>query len=113
MPPATVNTKRVVLAITGASGAIYARRLLGVLLGAGCEVHLSISPSGREVIAHELGVALDLAAFDSARLLGEWDGALPPVSSPGAKLHYHDHRDFMAPIASGSFLTDGMVICPC
>jgi 4-hydroxy-3-polyprenylbenzoate decarboxylase len=106
-------SKRIVLAITGASGAIYARRLLGVLLGAGCEVHLSISPSGREVIAHELGVELDLAAFDSASLFGERYGALPPVYSPGAKLLYHDHRDFMAPIASGSFLTDGMVICPC
>jgi flavin prenyltransferase len=118
MPSATgpqppTPAKRFVLAITGASGAVYARRLLCVLLDAGCEVHLSISPSGREVIAHELGVELDLAALDIARLLSERDSTLPPAYSPGAKLLYHDHRDFMAPIASGSFLTDGMVICPC
>jgi 4-hydroxy-3-polyprenylbenzoate decarboxylase len=113
MPLSPTSAKRIVLAITGASGSIYARRLLEVLIGAGCEIHLSISPSGRQVIAHELGVELDLAAFDISLLLDKVESTLPPVSSPGAKLHYHDHRDFMAPIASGSFLTDGMVICPC
>jgi len=102
-----------VLAITGASGAVYARRLLGVLLGAGCEVHLSISPAGRAVIAHELGVELDLERLGEDQGIAALWGGLPPVYSPGAKLVYHHHRDLMAPIASGSFLTDGMVICPC
>ena len=32
---------------------------------------------------------------------------------PVERLHYHDYRDFMAGIASGSFLTGGMVVCPC
>jgi 4-hydroxy-3-polyprenylbenzoate decarboxylase len=108
-----------VLAITGASGAVYARRLLAVLLGAGCEVHLSISPAGKAVIAHELGVELDLEKLDGDVVLDALKRSLPSVDSPGAKyardakLVYHHHRDLMAPIASGSFLTDGMVICPC
>ena len=34
------------------------------------------------------------------------------LGEPG-EIHYHDYRDWMAPISSGSFLTDGMVVCPC
>jgi 4-hydroxy-3-polyprenylbenzoate decarboxylase len=94
-----------VLAITGASGAAYARRLLDVLLDAGCEVHLSISPAARQVIAHELGVELDL---DDFRGFDQCDRDQTP-----GRLVYHHHRNLMAPIASGSFLTDAMVICPC
>ncbi|MEX2188046.1 MAG: flavin prenyltransferase UbiX [Pirellulales bacterium] len=126
-PPASSPCKRLVFAITGASGAVYARRLLAVLLDAGCEVHLSISPAGRQVIAHELGVELDLELFRGFDGEYSMDAALPPVCSPGAKspgaksaceptrgrLVYHHYRDLMSPIASGSFLTDGMVICPC
>ncbi len=105
-PPVTSPGKRFVLGVTGASGAVYARRLLGVLLDANCEVHLSISPSGRQVIQHELGVDLNLDAFDATVLIGQRDPAC-------GNLVYHDHRDLMSSIASGSFLTDGMVICPC
>ena len=95
-----------VLGITGASGAPYAVRLLQVLLDAGREVHLSISPSGQAVIGAELGLHLDLERFDAAVLLGR------PVPAAG-RLHYHHHKNLMAPIASGSFLTAAMVICPC
>jgi len=95
-----------VFGITGASGAPYAVRLLQVLLDAGREVHLSISPSGQAVIGAELGLHLDLERFDAAVLLGR------PVPAAG-RLHYHHHKNLMAPIASGSFLTAAMVICPC
>ena len=44
-PTASNSRSDIVLAITGASGAIYAVRLLEVLLGAGCDVHLTISPA--------------------------------------------------------------------
>jgi 4-hydroxy-3-polyprenylbenzoate decarboxylase len=95
-----------VIAITGASGAPYGVRLLEVVLAAGCEVHLSVSPSGQAVIQEELGRRVDLERFDVASLLGQ--------SAPAAgRLHYHHYRNLMAPIASGSFLTSGMVICPC
>ena len=95
-----------VVGITGASGAPYAVRLLEVLLEAGREVHLAISPSGQAVIATQLGRRLDLDRFDAAALLGR----APPASGT---LIYHHHKNLMAPIASGSFLTAAMVICPC
>ena len=95
-----------VVGITGASGAPYAVRLLEVLLEAGRDVHLSISPSGQAVIATELGRTIDLDRFDIAALLGH----APPASGT---LIYHHHKNLMAPIASGSFLTAAMVICPC
>jgi 4-hydroxy-3-polyprenylbenzoate decarboxylase len=95
-----------VVGITGASGAPYAVRLLEVLLEAGREVHLSISPSGQAVIATELGRTIDLDRFDVAALLGR----AAPVAG---RLTYHHHKNLMTPIASGSFLTAAMVICPC
>ena len=91
--------------ITGASGAIYAVRLLEVLRGAGRSVLLSISPSGRDVIRQELNLAVDLDAFRIENLL--------PVSDRKANIQYFHWQDFLAPMASGSFLTGGMVICPC
>jgi 4-hydroxy-3-polyprenylbenzoate decarboxylase len=96
----------IVVGITGASGAIYAVRLLEVLRAAGHEVHLSISPSGRDVIRHELQIDVDLENFDAERLRLRDRPA-------DAALHYFHHQDFMAPMASGSFLTAGMVVCPC
>ncbi len=101
-----MNAAPLVVGITGASGAAYAVRLLEVLLEAGREVHLAISPSGQAVIATELGRPLDLDRFDVAALLGK------PAPTTG-RLHYHHHKNLMAPIASGSFLTAAMVICPC
>jgi 4-hydroxy-3-polyprenylbenzoate decarboxylase len=97
-----------VLAITGASGAPYGLRLLDVLLRAGRKVHLSISPAGAEVLEHELGLRVNLVRFDLHDLLG----ARADQTAPG-RVAYHDHRDFHAGIASGSFLTAGMVVCPC
>ena len=49
-----------VVGITGASGVIYAQRLLQVLVNSGRRVHLTISPSGAEVLEHELGIRADL-----------------------------------------------------
>ncbi|MEM9185959.1 MAG: flavin prenyltransferase UbiX [Planctomycetota bacterium] len=109
----------VVLGITGASGAPYAVRLLDVLLRTGHDVHLSISPSGAAVLHQELGVAVNLNRFDASSLSPEGlpllTGCRPIAEAapkPGA-LHYHHHQDFMTPIASGSFLAGGTVICPC
>jgi 4-hydroxy-3-polyprenylbenzoate decarboxylase len=129
-----VDAKRganIVLAITGASGAIYAVRLLQVLWAAGMRVHLSISPAAALVLRQELGVEVDLAHFrpqalpllpDSpagarlppaiaAALEFPAAGTLPPAAR--GEILYHHYENLMAPIASGSFLTAGMVICPC
>jgi 4-hydroxy-3-polyprenylbenzoate decarboxylase len=99
----------IILGITGASGAIYAVRLLEVLRAAGREVHLTISPSGRDVLQHELKLHVDLNNFDDQRL---GLSSSKPLVQRGSLRYFH-YNDFMAPMASGSFLTAGMVICPC
>lgn len=101
----TSSSHPLVLAITGASGAVYAVRLLEMLVAAGRNVHLTISPSGREVLQQELKVHVDLRNFDVASLVDL-------AEKPGRVL-YHHYEDFFTPIASGSYLTGGMVICPC
>ena len=95
-----------VVGITGASGVPYAVRLVEVLLAAGREIHLSISPSGQAVLHEELGRQIDLERFSIEHLLGG------PAPAAGI-VHYHHYKNLMAPIASGSFLTAAMVICPC
>jgi 4-hydroxy-3-polyprenylbenzoate decarboxylase len=103
MPEATPP---LVVGITGASGAPYAVRLVQVLLSAGRDIHLSISPSGQAVLSEELGRQINLERFRIEDLLGG------PAPAAGI-LHYHHYKNLMAPIASGSFLTAAMVICPC
>lgn len=98
----------IVVAITGASGAAYGMRLIEVLLNARRTVHLSISPAACDVLMAETGRKVDLNAFDVQSFFD------PPVPSIWReRLHYHHYRNFQAGIASGSFLTGGMVICPC
>jgi len=99
-----------VVAFTGASGSPYGVRLVEVLLRAGRTVHLTVSPAAVEVLEAEAGrsVALASSEFRPAALLG-------PVAAELdlSRLRYHHFRDFKAGIASGSFLTGGMAICPC
>lgn len=124
-----------VVALTGASGAIYAVRLLDVLVAAGRTVHVTLSPAAAEVLEHELGLVVNVERFDPQALLPKdedlaessplrhWRtrAAVPSHNSSVlsdqelsvGQLIYHHYRDFRAGIASGSFLTDGMVICPC
>jgi 4-hydroxy-3-polyprenylbenzoate decarboxylase len=97
-----------VLALTGASGAPYGVRLLEVLLRAGRNVHLTLSPAGAEVVEQELDRRVLPDRFELADLLGE----AARLAAPG-QVQYHHHRNFRAGIASGSFLTAGMVVCPC
>lgn len=97
-----------VLAVTGASGSVYGVRLLEVLLRAGRTVHLTVSPAAVEVFDREIGRPIDLDRFDPAAFLGP---AADGVDT--SHCHYHPYRDFRAGIASGSFPTAGMVVCPC
>ncbi len=111
--PAETNLPDLVVAITGASGAIYATRLLRVLVGSGRRVHLTISPSGAEVLDHELGIRVDLTKLVPQRLLLSDSEICPVDGAPPGELVYHHFQDFRAGIASGSFPTGGMVVCPC
>ena len=88
-----VPLKRLIVAITGATGALYGVRLLELLREAGVETHLIISPWGRRTLLHETTYTVDqvqrLAAVTYAP------------------------NDQGAAISSGSFLTMGMAIVPC
>ncbi|HZZ44729.1 MAG TPA: UbiX family flavin prenyltransferase [Tepidisphaeraceae bacterium] len=88
-----------VVAITGASGALYAQRLLQGLSIANIHTHLIISPLGRRLLHDELG----LQSPDPSSLTGLPN---PPITP-------YNYNDVGAKLASGSFLHDGMVICPC
>jgi 4-hydroxy-3-polyprenylbenzoate decarboxylase len=85
--------ERLVIGITGASGVILGIRLLQVVQSLGIESHLVLSPAARVTIAQET------------------DWAISAVQTLAA-VHYSD-QDIGAAIASGSFVTRGMVIIPC
>ncbi len=127
--------RNIVVAITGASGVVYATRLLEALHAAGYDIHLIISPAAQTVFKQELDLSIDLDNFSPSMLMLDIGSrpndrklqalrALSGVSSDESnvlavgsgeegKLIYYHYRDYMGAIASGSFLTDGMVICPC
>ena len=90
--------KPIVVAVTGASGAVYAQRLVQCLAAAGREIHLICSPYGRRLLADEVGIAEPSAET----LLGE----------ATAPLVVHSYRDLGSSLASGSFRTAGMIVCP-
>lgn len=102
--------KRFVLAITGASGTRYGRRLLQVLTGQPVAVDLVVSAGARLVLSSEESIDLGQPPgqpMDPARLLADLGGPGPGVVT------VHEPEDLAAPIASGSTLVDGMVILPC
>ncbi len=83
---------RVIVGISGGSGAIYGVALLKVLQQLGVETHLVVSTMGEYVVEHECGISLE---------------ELKELAT-----YYHDNKDLAAPIASGSFKTDAMIIIP-
>lgn len=91
--------KEIIVALTGASGGPYALRLLDCLESAGAAVHLIISPLGRRLLANECGIK----TIDVEALIGR----------PSKRIVLYDFHDLGCQLASGSFTTDGMVICPC
>jgi flavin prenyltransferase len=127
--------RSIVVAITGASGVTYSVRLLEVLLAAGCDIHLTISTAGQLVLKQELDLNVDLDHFNSSMLMldsgevlrdpklhamrqkagifGDSSNVLGMGAGEPGKIHFYHPMDYLAPVASGSFLTDGMVVCPC
>lgn len=92
--------REIIFGISGASGAPYARRLLACLADTpDVHVHLVISPAARQILRTELS----LRDVRVETLLGR----------EADNVTVYAHRDIGARIASGSFLADSMVICPC
>ncbi|HEY7293087.1 MAG TPA: UbiX family flavin prenyltransferase [Vicinamibacterales bacterium] len=95
------------MAVTGASGAIYAMRTLAALLARGVHVELIVSDYGRRLLRDELG---ESASVD--RLVPYLTGKYGSEVSSGS-ITLHSNRDLGATIASGSHGCSGMVIVPC
>lgn len=119
----------IVYAMTGASGAIYAVRTLQWLLEEGRRIHLIASDDARTVIEQELGFRGELVAEQIPALLTTMHRFLQSASSSdqpanlslekaeralqNGNLQVHRPHDYFSPVASGSYRTAAMVICPC
>ena len=94
-----MHSRRIIVGITGASGAAYAIRVLRLLTEADVETHLVVTKYGRRLLFDEL----DIRTLDTDHL----------TNGRGERLIIHNDNDVGASIASGSFLHDGMLIVPC
>lgn len=103
-----------IVALTGASGAPYAVRLIGELLERGDDVEAIISPNGFLIVKEELG--LDLSGKDPEAGLNKYIGRVLKKGNKGmGRVRLYKSQDISSRLASGSFLTriKAMVICPC
>jgi len=91
--------KQIIVGITGASGAMYARRLIECLTESHAHVHLVVTDYGKRLLHDELAIT-DISA----------EGLLGHASS---NMTIHKYRDVGSKIASGSYPIDAMIICPC
>jgi len=98
-----MSTGKVVVGVTGASGAIYAQRFLQNAARHFDEIYLILSRQALDVAQTELGITISKTEFNPTEWLGE----------PFRNIHLLSDRDFFTPPASGSFRHDGMVIVPC
>jgi 4-hydroxy-3-polyprenylbenzoate decarboxylase len=93
------------MAITGASGAPYARALLKALLQSNLQVHLLVSQSAVTVMREEMNLTFPGNQFDPAAYLN--------ADIPKDSIVMYDERDLAAGPSSGSFRHRGMIVCPC
>jgi len=100
-------SRRVSLAITGASGVQYALRLLECLVAADCQVFLMVSKAAQVVVATETTLGLPGAAEQQEIFLSSKFQARP------GQIKVFGREQWMAPVASGSGAPASMVICPC
>jgi 4-hydroxy-3-polyprenylbenzoate decarboxylase len=102
-----VSGRRIAVAVTGASGAIYAVRTIAALLAEGCTLEVIYSDYGRRLLLDELGK--DAKVDRLLELLAERYGA----DVRRGTMIVHSNKDLGAPLASGSHRCDAMAIVPC
>src|SRR5688500_7151316 len=103
----TERRRAITLAITGASGALYAMRTAAALLERGWHLELIVSDYGRRLLRDELG---DGAAVEK---LPEYLAAKYGEQIRAGTYTLHSNRDLGARIASGSQDCEAMVVVPC
>lgn len=91
--------KKYIIAITGASGSIYAVKLIEELLKKNYSIHLIVSDNGAKVLEYETGIKLLAFIEDMKEKYGN--------------ITLEDINNLFSAVASGSFKTDGMIILPC
>jgi 4-hydroxy-3-polyprenylbenzoate decarboxylase len=99
--------RSVVLAVTGASGALYATRTMAALLERGWHLELVVSDYGRRLLRDELG---DAAAIDR---MGDYLADKYGAAVRAGTFALYSNRDLGARIASGSQGAEAMVVVPC
>jgi 4-hydroxy-3-polyprenylbenzoate decarboxylase len=92
-----------IVGVTGASGVVYAQRLLSVLPPLVDQLHVVFSESALRVLNEEEGIAVSGGALTLEKVCG----------SSASNVTFYNPRDIGARIASGSMLCKGMVIIPC
>jgi 4-hydroxy-3-polyprenylbenzoate decarboxylase len=98
---------RMLLGITGASGAVYGVRCAALLLEKGVDLHVLVSATGWEILSSEVGNGKLPGSLGARK---RWLGRLIPASK-AFRLHAED--DFRIPFASGSNPPDAMIVAPC
>ncbi len=101
------DTRSIAIAVTGASGAIYAMRTIAALLERGCHLELIVSEYGRRLLRDELG---EEAAVDK---LSQYLERVYGAGIRAGTWTLHSNKDLGAKIASGSQDCQGMVVVPC
>ncbi|MBI2380548.1 MAG: UbiX family flavin prenyltransferase [Gammaproteobacteria bacterium] len=100
-------SKTITLAMTGASGAPYALRLLQCLIAADVRVYLLMSSAAKVVLATESDIAVPAQTQGQAELFSRMTGAKP------GQIEVFGREQWLSPVASGSAAPKQMVICPC
>lgn len=91
--------KKIVVGITGASGSIYAKRLIEVLVDKGISVHIIATHTGKKVFDYELSLNLE-----------NW---ITKMQQQYSNLKLEDNHNLFAGVASGSYGFDAVIILPC
>ncbi|HXT70835.1 MAG TPA: UbiX family flavin prenyltransferase [Vicinamibacterales bacterium] len=101
------QTRRLAVAVTGASGAIYAARTIAALLEAGCDLELVFSDYGKRLLLDELGPDARVERLRDLLTARYGDGV------GRGQFVIHSNKDLGASLASGSHRCEAMVIVPC
>jgi 4-hydroxy-3-polyprenylbenzoate decarboxylase len=101
--PTENGERRLVVAITGASGAVYAVRLLEAIVEHYDKIFVTLTENASNIIRSELGIDFSIDKADLRIILGKYH----------SKVEILQPQDLSAPPASGSVKTEGMVIIPC